>query len=294
MSVHHGTEATYPSYSKQDAIVATSSGRDEIMDELNAKGAVIFEEFISSLDHFIEFSDRFTKAYVPYVGGANNGRATVGKSVYTVTEPSMKMPIPLHGEMYYSNMRPDLLWFYCVTPPVANGETTLCDGRAIYENLTPAIRQAFEAQDVVYIRNFSEKVWQNVYQTDKISDVKDFCKANKQSLTVHPDGSITTRFQASAIVTAPGGKAFINSVMTFAAQEYIGGSKESQIRWADGSELDMAMIWEVKAIADGLTVAHPWKAGDLIMVDNTRVMHGRRAFKDDQRNIVVRLGMRAD
>jgi hypothetical protein len=31
-----------------------------------------------------------------------------------------------------------------------------------------------------------------------------------------------------------------------------------------------------------------------MLLDNTRVMHGRRVFNDDQRNIVVRLGMCRD
>ena len=86
---------------------------------------------------------------------------------------------------------------------------------------------------------------------------------------------------------------FINSILTFAAQEYIGGSTESQVRWCDGREIDRAILLEVKNVSDRLTLAHAWQPGDLIMVDNTRVMHGRRSFNDDQRNIVVRLGMRA-
>jgi alpha-ketoglutarate-dependent taurine dioxygenase len=42
-------------------------------------------------------------------------------------------------------------------------------------------------------------------------------------------------------------------------------------------------------IADKITTKIPWKKGDILMVDNTRIMHGRRAFSDNQRDIYLRL-----
>jgi alpha-ketoglutarate-dependent taurine dioxygenase len=269
--------------------------RAAVVDALKTAGAVIFRGYFAGLDEFIAFSDRFTASYVPYVGGANNGRQTVGGngSVYTVTEPSMKMPIPLHGEMYYSHTRPDLVWFYCINPAAANGETTLCDGGEILAQLSPATRRQFEENDILYRRNFSKSVWQSSYQTDDVAELEAFCRANNLELTVHADGGISTAYRASAIVRSPNGDGFINSILTFAAQEYIAGSTESQVRWSDGREIDRAILLEVKNVSDRLTLAHAWQPGDLIMVDNTRVMHGRRSFNDDQRNIVVRLGMLA-
>lgn len=285
----------FATFVKTPDSVGATPGRTAVLDALKTTGAVVFRGYFAKLEEFIEFSDRFTAAYVPYVGGANNGRATVGgnASVYTVTEPSMKMPIPLHGEMYYTHTRPDLVWFYCINPPVANGETTLCDGTEILAHLSPATRRAFEERDILYRRNFSKSVWQNSYQTDDLAELEGFCRDNRLGLAVHDDGGISTTYRASAIARCPGGNAFINSILTFAAQEYIAGSSESQVRWSDGQEMDRAMLLEVKSVSDGLTTAHGWQPGDLIMVDNTRVMHGRRTFNDDQRNIVVRLGMLA-
>lgn len=285
----------YACFIKGNGLGAALPDRATVLDALKTRGAVIFRGYFEGMEAFIEFSDRFTAAYVPYVGGANNGRATVGgsASVYTVTEPSMKMPIPLHGEMYYTRTRPELLWFYCVAPAVANGETTLCDGRAILSHLSPDTRRDFKERDILYRRNFSKSVWEAVYQTDKVSDVEAFCRANNLELALRDDGGISTTYRSSATVRSAEADAFVNSILTFAAQEYIGGSEESQVRWSDGEEIDRAKLLEVKAVSDGLTTAHPWQRGDLIMVDNTRVMHGRRAFQDDQRNIVVRLGMLA-
>lgn len=274
---------------------AKMPNRRTVLEALKATGAVIYRGYFEALEEFITFSDVFTGTYVPYVGGANNGRATVGgsNSVYTVTEPSMKMPIPLHGEMCYSDLRPELIWFYCISPATSKGETTLCDGREILAHLSPDTRRDFEERDVIYRRNFSPSVWQSVYQTDKVADVEAFCRKNHLDLVVHADGAISTTYRASSIIRSPDGDAFVNSILTFAAQEYLGGSKESQVRWSNNEEIDRATLMEVKTVSDHLTTAHAWQPGDAIMVDNTRVMHGRRSFNDDQRNIVVRLGMRA-
>jgi alpha-ketoglutarate-dependent taurine dioxygenase len=46
---------------------------------------------------------------------------------------------------------------------------------------------------------------------------------------------------------------------------------------------------ELNAIAEKITAEINWQKGDILMVDNTRIMHGRRAFVDDKRNIYIRL-----
>jgi alpha-ketoglutarate-dependent taurine dioxygenase len=176
---------------------------------------------------------------------------------------------------------------------VSKGETTLCDGREILSYLSPETRRSFEERDVIYRRNYSREAWESVYQTDRISDVEAFCQANHLDLTVHPDGAISTIYRSSPVVRSPDGNAFVNSIMTFAAQEYLTGSKESQVRWSNNEEIDWTTLMEVKTVSDQLTTAHTWHAGDTILVDNTRVMHGRRSFNDDRRNILVRLGMLA-
>jgi alpha-ketoglutarate-dependent taurine dioxygenase len=46
----------------------------------------------------------------------------------------------------------------------------------------------------------------------------------------------------------------------------------------------------VAAAAQRLTIAVPWRAGDVLLVDNSRYLHGRRAFKDAGRTVMVRMG----
>ena len=56
-------------------------------------------------------------------------------------------------------------------------------------------------------------------------------------------------------------------------------------------ELPANWLAEVRALADDLTVDIRWSAGDVAIVDNTRWLHGRRAFPaDSDRSILVRMG----
>ena len=47
---------------------------------------------------------------------------------------------------------------------------------------------------------------------------------------------------------------------------------------------------QLASVSAGLTFEVEWQAGDVLMVDNTRMMHGRRPVLDDDRLIWTRFG----
>ena len=57
----------------------------------------------------------------------------------------------------------------------------------------------------------------------------------------------------------------------------------------DNSEITDDIVSELNEVAERITTEISWKTGDILMVDNTRIMHGRRAFYDTQRDIYLRL-----
>ena len=53
-------------------------------------------------------------------------------------------------------------------------------------------------------------------------------------------------------------------------------------------EIPERFIDEIKQVSDDINVDHSWQQGDVVMVDNIRFMHGRRAFeKEDPRDILT-------
>jgi hypothetical protein len=55
----------------------------------------------------------------------------------------------------------------------------------------------------------------------------------------------------------------------------------------DGSIIPDALVHSVKTVSDGLTVAIAWQRGDLLMLDNTRFMHGRTAVVDPGERLIA-------
>ena len=59
----------------------------------------------------------------------------------------------------------------------------------------------------------------------------------------------------------------------------------------DGAMIPDALSDEIRRVAEPLTVAHRWQAGEILMVDNSRFMHGRNEATDlAERVIWTQLG----
>lgn len=285
------------------ARIAVPAGTDpmkvdkaQVLEAFRQHGAVLVEELDMPREAFPAFTERFVDEFMEYVGGADNDRGSaLGKSatVLTVTGGNTaKQAIPLHGEMFYTQPRPETLFFACVRPADENGETTICDGLAIWNALPQEIRDFFEANKLKYRRVYDDDAWTKVYKTDSIDHVAKLCEETGVELIQHEDGRIETIHTCYAYFDHPAGRCFVNSVLTWAAREYIAGIKDSQLRLEDGSELPKDMLYKTHEIAESLTLNVPWKPGTVAIVDNMRVMHGRRAYEDEGRDIIMRLSLK--
>ncbi|MEC4984481.1 MAG: TauD/TfdA family dioxygenase, partial [Oscillatoria sp. PMC 1076.18] len=132
--------------------------------------------------------------------------------------------------------------------------------------------------------------WQQIYQTDDFSTVEEVCQANNLRLQVNSDNSITTEYICPAVVETRNAKeqTFLNNILPVVAQEKQ-GQKASLVRLEDNSVIPEEVIEEIQAVTEKLTYLVNWQRGDIVMLDNCRLMHGRKAFADTQRDIYVRL-----
>ena len=95
---------------------------------------------------FVDFTRSITPNFINYSGGAYPRDPIDGdNTVLSVTGNRQAFAVPLHGEMFYTKSRPAVLWFFCSTPPEADGETTVCDGirgplRAMIHRRKPCCR----------------------------------------------------------------------------------------------------------------------------------------------------------
>lgn len=260
-------------------------------------GAVLICGLEMDRQRFLDLTNRMSGHFMEYVGGADNDRSPAfggHQTVLTVTGGAVERKgIPLHGEMFYSGNRPAALFFHCVRPAEQKGQTTLCDGVKLWQALPPEIRRMFQDQPLIYRRRYDRDAWVRVYQTEDPDTLARICAESGTGLEMLTNGGIETTFSAPAYVDGPAGRAFVNSLLVWLTREHRGGKTDSLVRFADGSEFPRHVIRRIYRTAKDLTEDIDWLAGDVAIVDNQRVMHGRRAYEDPARDIIMRLSQDA-
>lgn len=288
------------------AIVRRSPGeslasldRNAIVELFKDRGAVLFKEYNADLDAFNAFAARFSTDFMTYKGGGYIRRTVndgVDKTLLSVSydygrEKQDTFGLPLHGEMYYVDNRPVMLWFYCVRPANADGETTVCDGSLVYRELSPATRTLFNSKRLKYTRHYFDGEWQKIYQTDDINEAEQFCKANGLQVKVDRAArAIHTEYVQPGVIHSRWGNhtVYINNILPVIWQEQM-GRQTSIVRFEDGSKIPQEVVDEVVKVQQRLLVPIAWERTDFVMIDNTRVQHGRRAFTDPNREVYLRM-----
>lgn len=285
-----------PRYVTVNAVDHSSLSRD-----LAYAGAVLLRDPGTRVNDFMRFSDKLGSDFVSFGGkqciiGGNSGRQCVAgyDSLFTVSGTSNSgygHEVALHGELYFHHHRPpELLWFFCRKPALCGGETLLCDGAELFDALPQEIRAALSRRDILYERNHDQATWKRLYCTDSVETLKSYCLDSGIDLTVHQDGGITTRFVCSPLRHQRNRTVFINNLLPFALRmirepERTGAS----VRFADGETIPVDWVLTMESVANEIARPVSWQAGDIVIVDNSRILHGRRALTDSERTVYIRM-----
>ena len=108
-----------------------------------------------------------------------------------------------------------------------------------------------------------------------------------QDFTLNADGSLEYRIKMSPVrmSSLSGGRAFANAIL--------GPSHNYEppiYTLDDDTTVSSDEIEDLRNIAETCTIEINWQDGDVAVIDNTRVMHGRRAIKDQDRQLFIGMG----
>lgn len=249
--------------------------RDEIIASFEAHGVLLFRGFGLRPEDLTAFTDSFSEMYCPDL--ASRAPRFGQAAVRSVDRGSHA--IRLHVEAGFAVTAPELLWFYCHVPSTTGGSTTLCDGIRLWRSLAPETQRRFLAQPVKYRFSF-------VFGEQKPGEGR----VPWPMPGIGVDGYVD-RDEGMASL----------SVLRYAVQESRLADRslcfanfllpEAEIltrTMADGSPIGEKTLAELADTAERLSFDLQWQPGDLVMVDNRRFMHGRRAFDagHDPRDIV--------
>lgn len=260
-------------------------------------GTVMFAGFKASRDDFDDFTDRVTGDYMNYRGGGYIRKAVAKGELLSTRydfgrEKQMTFGLPLHGEMYYTDARPAALWFYCARPADKDGQTTACDGAEIFNRLPQEWKDLLLEKRLMFLRVYRDGEWQKIYQTDDWKEAVSFAEGN--GITAEFDEetrTMRTKYLVhAALPTRWGGHtAYINNLLTVYMQMQMGRGDTSTVWLEDGSPIPAELMAEVERIQDELILDLNWQPGDFALLDNSRALHGRRAFEDTDREVYLRM-----
>ncbi len=302
-----------------------SSKRAWFEEQLLEVGAVLIRGYeIHTPEAFQQVVQQFVAETVDYTRGASP-RSKVSGKIYTSTDAPRFLPIPLHCELSYTPSPPRRIMFFCHTPARQGGETPIADMRSVYQSLDPDVRQRLEQRGLRLIQNVPAKrsfgfgkTWQEMFGSDDKRDVERACESMEIACTWKSNDTLQLINYRPAFLTHPetGDKVLFTSFYNFhdswsdefrAHQQYglswlIGCTEMYRERtgkpaidyphhctFADGSEISRQDIRHIRNALRSHAVTFPWQQGDLIVLDNLRVSHGRLPFKG-KRRILVAMG----
>ncbi len=230
-------------------------------------------------------------------------RSSVKGLVYTSTEYPQDQQIPLHNEMSYAIEWPRRLWLLCTRPATTGGATTVADSVVVRSNIPRQIRERFERLGVEYHRRYGPHLdlpWQEGFQTDDRAEVEAECHRQGVRHQWLNDDCLATRVVRPASLRHPrsGDLVWFNQAHLFHPSALAPEVRAAMLRtigedampraayFGDGSPIhdeDVAAINHAYAEA---TIDVEWKSGDLLVVDNERLAHGRRPFSGPRRVVV--------
>lgn len=239
-----------------------------------------------------------------YVHG-NSPRTKVGDNLYTSTEYPPEFTISMHNELSYAHRWPTRLAFFCDRAPTTGGATPVVDAGRWLDSLDPEVRDAYR-QGVRYTQNLHAGVgfgrsWPDTFETHQRDEVEAFLASTGATWEWRPDGGIRVSMVRPATARHPvsGTEVWFNQsdqwhpaaldAETAAALTEMFAPDElpQSVTFADGSPIPPAYVLQVRDRGLAAAVDVNWRAGDLMLIDNVLVAHGRRPFTGPRRVLVA-------
>jgi Taurine catabolism dioxygenase TauD, TfdA family len=287
----------------RDGLIEYLNGGVDLGALLTKEKAVVFRGFGVTAETLDPVMDLLLPNRLAYVHG-NSPRTKVGQNVYTSTEYPPEFTISMHNELSYAAAWPSRLLFFCQIAAETGGATPVLDGALWLDLLDPAVRAAF-AGGVRYQQNLHDghglgKSWQDTFETDNRDEVERFLGASGATWQWTRDGLRVSQIRPATIRHPVTGvevwfnqsdqwhpAALGDSTAAALAQILSEDELPQSVTFADGSPIPADYVLQVRDRGLDAAVDVDWRPGDLLLIDNVLVAHGRRPYTGKRRVLVA-------
>lgn len=281
--------------------------KSQIDSDLEKYGAVLFRGF--KMIDGMSFEDFASVAFTTramYVQGATP-RTELNGGVYTSTEFPRQHEISLHNELSYVRSPPQKIAFCCLKSAEEGGQTQIADVSRVLDKIDKDIVDEFFAKGGWMLRrNFVDGFGPTVFDSFKMSDleqIKKYCLDEGINLSLVSKSHVATAQVNDIVHSHPvtERKLWFNHV-SFWHKSSLSSEVRAKLSevfeesefpystyYGDGSAIPSDVIEKINLAYKEEEVVFDWRDGDVLLLDNFRIAHGRKPYKGD-RSVVVVMG----
>ncbi|AFV87759.1 MULTISPECIES: TauD/TfdA family dioxygenase [Alteromonas] len=279
--------------------------RDQFNATLCEFGAIVLRA--SGVDEAVDFkkiSDSISPHSMPYEE-KSTPRASINdvQHVYTSTEYPSRLKIDLHCENSYAHVWPNKVMFWCKRPAEQGGETLLADTRKVLAMLPDWLVTECQHSNVYYRRTFSTEIgygWQAAFDVNTVSELeaKLILKGYQWEWK---GGNLHTLRSGNWIANHPRTQeqVWFNHAHFFhpmSVSSSLGQDPDAARNIAatlpyrvtfESQAIDDNAVAQIRSAFQACSYRLPLKKGDVLMIDNMLMAHGRNAFEGERQVFVT-------
>lgn len=278
-------------------------GTQRPLKALDQDGGLLIRGFpIDTPSLFAEVLEKADFRRTRYIAG-NNPRNAVMENVYLSTTYPPEWSISLHSEMSHLESYPRYISLYCKTPAqTGTGLTPLARNADVLlemEKQAPQLMTKLRMHGVSYIQRMKKqgttfgfgRPWQEVFETSSEEAVEKFCESHRipyrwegdELVVTHTRGPTATHPVTKDEMWFNQGEQWHHTSLSIEVQKFlsskIGLDKvPHHARFGNGDEFTTEELAQIRRVYDQCSRRFQWMAGDVLIIDNIRLAHGRDTY----------------
>lgn len=271
---------------------------------LEESGAVLIRGLsISDAGDFDSLVSAFGWPVFSYRESLSNAvRINFSERVFTANEAPPDIEIFLHHEMAQTPVSPSVLFFCCISAADSGGATPICRSDQLFDAFLkrhPVWAQQLITRGVRYVTrmpsvsNESTGQGRSWYSTLDVSDRHEAeGKLASMGYTYrwqeNEDLETLSPVLPAVVDLSGGGRSFYHQLI--AAYRGWPGVREnpaSGVMFGDKSEIPVNLLESLSEMAEDYTTDLKWSDGEVAILNNKMVMHGRRPYSGSRRRQVL-------